>query len=54
MSIVIGSTIYFANIKSDYKWAMVQDTLVFGYQKSDRVEFCVVFWDTKQNKKNIK
>ncbi len=28
--------------------------MIFGYQKSDRIDFCVVFWDTKQNKKNIK
>ena len=32
----------------------IKGTLIFGYQKSDRIDFCVVFWDTKQNKKNIK
>lgn len=28
--------------------------MVFGFQKSDRVEFCVVFWDTKSDEKYMK
>lgn len=31
MVLSIGSTIYFANVKPDYKWAWVQGTLIFGY-----------------------
>jgi len=28
--------------------------LVFAYQKTDRVEFCVVFWDSKSDEKYMK
>jgi len=31
MSIAIGATIFFANVKPDYKWAWIDGTLIFGY-----------------------
>ena len=55
LAMVVGAAIYFANIKSDYKWGyMTNETLVFAYQKADRIDFCVIFWDTKTDAKNIK
>jgi len=55
LAMIVGSSIYFANIKSDYKWGyMSNETLVFAYQKADRIDFCVIFWDTKNDTKNIK
>ena len=55
LAMIVGSSIYFANIKSDYKWGyMSNETLVFAYQKADRIDFCVIFWDTKTDTKNIK
>ena len=33
---------------------MSNGTIVFAYQKSDRVDFCVVFWDTKNDEKSMK
>ena len=56
IGMTIGSSVYFASIKPDYKWAYMSmnKTLVFAYQKSDRIDFCVIFWDTKTDAKNIK
>lgn len=55
LAMVVGSSIYFANIKSDYKWGyMSNETLAFAYQKSDRIDFCVIFWDIKADSKIIK
>ena len=51
----VGSSIYFANIKVDHKWSYLSNnTLVFGYQKSDRIEYSIIFWDVPNNKKTIK
>jgi WD repeat-containing protein 35 len=49
IAMAVGSSIYFANIKPDHKWAWMNGTFVFGYPKSDRIESTVVFWDTKSN-----
>lgn len=55
LAMVVGSSIYFANIKSDYKWGyMSNESLVFAYQKADRIDFCVIFWDIKTDTKIIK
>lgn len=55
LSIGAGSNIYCAAIKPNYKWCYLSNgTIVFGYQKSDRVDFCVVFWETKTDKKFFK
>ncbi len=55
--IALGSSIYFADIKPYYKWGYMTDTVVFGYQKEDRIDFCVIFYNVKtgqQKKKYIK
>lgn len=55
LSMIIGSSIYFANIKPDYKWGYLSNgTLIFAYQKADRIDFTVIFWDTKSEAKNFK
>jgi WD repeat-containing protein 35 len=50
----VGSVIFFANIRPNHQWTWMDGRLVFGYQKSNRIENCVVFWDSKANSKNLK
>jgi WD repeat-containing protein 35 len=51
----VGTAIYFANIKMEHKWGYLDNgTIVTGYQKQDRVEYSIIFWDTKSDAKNIK
>ncbi len=55
LSIGAGSNIYCAAIKPNYKWCYLSNgTIVFGYQKSDRIDFCIVFWETKTDKRYFK
>jgi WD repeat-containing protein 35 len=55
IAIAAGSSIYCAAVRPNYKWCYLSNgTLVFAYQKTDRVEFCVVFWDTKTDEKYMK
>lgn len=55
LSIGAGSNIYCASIKPNYKWCYLGNgTVVFAYQKSDRVDFCLVFWETKTDRKIFK
>uniref|UniRef100_A0A671TY55 WD repeat-containing protein 35 n=1 Tax=Sparus aurata TaxID=8175 RepID=A0A671TY55_SPAAU len=54
IGLAVDSYIYFANIRPDYKWGYCCSTVVYAYTKPDRQEYCVVFWDTKNNEKFVK
>jgi WD repeat-containing protein 35 len=54
ISLATGSAVYYANIKPDYKWGYMDNTIVFAYQKADRIDYCVIFWDYRLSHKNLK
>ncbi|XP_054833887.1 WD repeat-containing protein 35 [Eublepharis macularius] len=54
IGIAVDSSIYFANIRPDYKWGYCSNTVVYAYVRPNRAEYCVVFWDTKNNEKYLK
>ncbi|KAJ8290228.1 hypothetical protein GJAV_G00010260 [Gymnothorax javanicus] len=54
IGLAVDSFIYFANIRPDYKWGYCSNTVVYAYTRPDRLEYCVVFWDTKNNEKFVK
>ena len=54
IALAVDSYIYFANIRPDYKWGWFSNTLVCAYNKSDRPEHCVVFWDTNTDDRYTK
>ncbi|EDO46375.1 predicted protein [Nematostella vectensis] len=54
IALAVDSFIYFANIRPNYKWGYFSNTVVYAFNKPDRVEHCVVFWDTKNGEKFVK
>ncbi|XP_060089548.1 WD repeat-containing protein 35 isoform X2 [Heteronotia binoei] len=54
IALAVDSSIYFANIRPDYKWGYCSNTVVYAYVRPSRPEYCVVFWDTKNNEKYLK
>ncbi|XP_058282761.1 WD repeat-containing protein 35 isoform X1 [Hylobates moloch] len=54
LALAVDSFIYFANIRPNYKWGYCSNTVVYAYTRPDRPEYCVVFWDTKNNEKYVK
>ncbi|XP_066268365.1 WD repeat-containing protein 35-like isoform X1 [Branchiostoma lanceolatum] len=54
IALAVDSFIYFANIRPDYKWGYCSNTVVYSFTKPDRMEHCVVFWDTKNNERFVK
>ncbi|XP_062851768.1 WD repeat-containing protein 35 [Trichomycterus rosablanca] len=54
IGLAVDSFIYFANIRPDYKWGYCLNTVVYAYTRPDRLEYSVVFWDTKNNEKFVK
>ena len=47
----VGSFIYFANIRHNYHWGYFSNTLVYGFRKPDKIEHCVIFWNTSSGEK---
>ena len=54
IALAVDSYIYFANIRPDYKWGYFGNTLVYGFNKPDKAEACVIFWDTVTNERYAK
>ncbi|KAM4772218.1 WD repeat-containing protein 35 [Rhinophrynus dorsalis] len=54
IGLAVDSFIYFANIRPDYKWGYCSNTVVYACTRPDRPEYCVIFWDTKNNEKYVK
>lgn len=54
LAVTVDHLVYFANIKPDYKWCYCSTSVVYTFTKPDRVETCVVFWETTKDEKYIK
>lgn len=54
IALAVDSYIYFANIRPDYKWGYCASTVVYSFTKPERVENCVVFWDTLNSEVSMK
>ncbi|GAB5366413.1 hypothetical protein AAMO2058_001141600 [Amorphochlora amoebiformis] len=54
IAMAVQCYIYFANIRPDYKWGFIGNTLVHVFQKPDRSEHCVSFWDHKTKERRVK
>lgn len=54
LAVAIDSHIYFANIRPEYKWGFFGNTLLYSFNKSERVENCVCFWDIKTDERHVK
>ena len=54
IALAVGSFIYFANIRHDYQWGYFSNTLVYAFRKPDKIEHCVIFWNTTSGAKHAK
>lgn len=54
IALAVDSFIFFANIRPDYKWCFLANTVAYAFNKTDRIESTVIFWNTNTNEKYIK
>ncbi len=52
LAFAIDSFIYLAQVKHDYMWTCFSNTLVYHFNKRNKPESYVMFWDTKNNEVN--
>eukprot|EP00761_Pharyngomonas_kirbyi_P009989 gb/GECH01010007.1/.p1 GENE.gb/GECH01010007.1/~~gb/GECH01010007.1/.p1 ORF type:complete len:877 (+),score=173.67 gb/GECH01010007.1/:1-2631(+) len=52
LALAINSAIYFANVRPDYKWAYLPKTLIYSYEKPERMNDVVTFWNFKTGEKH--
>ncbi|CAM9261361.1 unnamed protein product, partial [Hapterophycus canaliculatus] len=56
IALAVDAYIYFANIRPDYAWASTAsgEVLAYAYQKADRLDTQVCFWDLKAGERRVK
>ncbi|CAN8003269.1 unnamed protein product [Ixodes pacificus] len=54
IALAVDSFIFFANIRPDYKWCFLANTVAYSFSKVDRVESTVIFWNINSNEKHVK
>ena len=54
IALAVEAYIYFANIRPDYMWGAFGNTLAYAYNKPDRTDVCVTFWNMASNEKYTK
>ena len=45
IALAVESFVYFANVQPSYHWGHFAGTVVYAFNRADRPEACVVFWD---------
>jgi WD repeat-containing protein 35 len=55
IALAVESFIYFANVRPDHKWThFAVDVIVYVYNRVEKVESMLVFWNTKSEEKYVK
>ncbi|CCW68470.1 unnamed protein product [Phytomonas sp. Hart1] len=54
VAIAVDSSIYFANVRPRYKYCYFKKTLVYSFNRPDKIEETVVFWNVKNNGRTVK
>eukprot|EP00753_Platysulcus_tardus_P015766 PLAT5272.2.p1 GENE.PLAT5272.2~~PLAT5272.2.p1 ORF type:complete len:1194 (+),score=710.47 PLAT5272.2:43-3624(+) len=54
IALAVDCFIYFANIRPDYLWGYFCNTLAYAYNKPDKTEHTVVFWELSSSERYVK
>ena len=54
VAIAVDSSVFFANVRPDYRWAAFGDIVAYAYNKPGRSDQGVVFWNTRSNNRFFK
>lgn len=53
VAIAVDSSVYFANVRPDYKYCYFKKTVVFAFNRPDKVEDSVMFWNIRTNERTF-
>eukprot|EP00049_Salpingoeca_infusionum_P026788 m.27924 g.27924 ORF g.27924 m.27924 type:complete len:1165 (+) comp8999_c0_seq1:165-3659(+) len=54
LALTVDHYIYFANVRPDYRWGYFAGTVVYAFNKPERDEHCVVFWNSQTGQRTTK
>jgi hypothetical protein len=54
LALAVDGSIFFANVRPAYNWAAGNNTIVYCYQRPDRRDTSIVFWDTISSERYVK
>ena len=54
IAVAADHMLYFANVRPNYKWGYCSRTLVYAFNRPDRGDYCIMFWDTTSDERCVK
>ncbi|KAK7198454.1 putative intraflagellar transport protein D4 [Novymonas esmeraldas] len=54
VAIAVDSSVYFANVRPEYRYCYFKKTVVFAFTVPDKVEESVMFWNVNTNERSTK
>eukprot|EP00796_Vickermania_ingenoplastis_P007874 gene7874-5501_t len=54
IALAVDYSVYFANIRPEYKYGYVSGSAIYSFNRPDKVEDSVCFWNTKTNDRKIR
>ncbi|EPY32487.1 WDdomain 35 [Angomonas deanei] len=54
VAVAVDSSIYFANVRPEYKFSYFKHTLVYSYTKPEKAEDSVMLWNINTNARTVK
>lgn len=54
LALAVEHFVYFANVHPEYQWSYFAGSLVYAFDRPDRPESCVVFWDLQTHEAHAK
>jgi len=49
IAITVDTNLYFATVRPGYKWCSFGNTIAYAFNKADKLETYIMFWDAKNN-----
>lgn len=54
IALAVDASVYFANVRPQYKYGYISATAIYSFNRPDKVEDTVCFWNTKTNDRKIR
>ncbi|XP_065568434.1 WD repeat-containing protein 35-like isoform X2 [Artemia franciscana] len=54
IAITVDTNLYFATVRPGYKWCSFGNTIAYAFNKADKLETYIMFWDAKNNERYVK
>jgi WD repeat-containing protein 35 len=54
LSLAVGKYVFLANVRSEYNWTYINNSIVYTFNSPDRQEACAMFWNISSDERSVK